>query len=566
MKKRILVLTVAVMLSFISVFTAGCTEIVEDLNENQTQLYVANYNGGVGEKWLDNAVKAFEEKYADKSFEEGKTGVQVIIDHSKSYDGLQLTNTLATDTYEVYFTNGANYQTYVGSGLFYDITDVITERKGDDGKTIESKMFDVSKDAMKVNGKYYAIPFYELYTGLQYDAAVLRDNNLYFADKEDTADEKYVGTSAFVVNKSSKKSCGPDGVYDTYDDGLPSSYAEFYKLVDAMVTRNIDAFVWTGKSFHYTNMFLQALIYNYDGVVGHNACYNFDTKGEKLEVVTGFNGDNPVIESVAVTKDNGYLAKQTAGTYYAFEFLSKIFSNKDYYYTNCTSTTYSHLNAMESLMNSGLNGTSDKRIAFLMDGSWWYNEATDDGIFERLDHDHPDWKESKEPLTMPLPHQYSGRVTEGKGSNPVVSNMHNSYAFINANIEKNRPEHIEVAKTFLSFMYDDAQLVNFTKDTNGTVISVNYDYSSVLSSLPAYSQSVLKLREEAVKNGTYICSISSDSTWVNNYKKFDFNDTACWSSTVGDYCVNAFREKNPPTVKEFFEGLWISPVSWDSMK
>ena len=43
----------------------------------KTQLWVFNYDGGWGRSWLDSIKTDFEEKYADVSFEEGKTGVQV---------------------------------------------------------------------------------------------------------------------------------------------------------------------------------------------------------------------------------------------------------------------------------------------------------------------------------------------------------------------------------------------------------------------------------------------------------------------------------------------------------
>ena len=44
---------------------------------NKTQIQVFVYLAGYGDDWLYSLENAFEKKYADRSFEDGKTGVQV---------------------------------------------------------------------------------------------------------------------------------------------------------------------------------------------------------------------------------------------------------------------------------------------------------------------------------------------------------------------------------------------------------------------------------------------------------------------------------------------------------
>ena len=56
-----------------------------------------------------------------------------------------------------------------------------------------------------------------------------KNERLYFSDDIDTD-----GTRKFIINNNTKKSCGPNGEYGDYDDGLPSSYQEFYKLLEKM--------------------------------------------------------------------------------------------------------------------------------------------------------------------------------------------------------------------------------------------------------------------------------------------------------------------------------------------
>ena len=59
------------------VVTAGCgARSTVEIDSSKTTLTVGNWNGGVGTEWLESAIKKFEEKYKDVSFEEGKKGVQ----------------------------------------------------------------------------------------------------------------------------------------------------------------------------------------------------------------------------------------------------------------------------------------------------------------------------------------------------------------------------------------------------------------------------------------------------------------------------------------------------------
>ena len=171
-----LVLTVLVVVSSLS-FSTGCGNGGD--NGNSTAIYVANYAGGVGTKWLDNAIKRFEAAYENESFEEGKTGVVVKFDHDKKYDGKQLQTTLRGNQYDIFFTQMVDYNKFASNGSFLDITDLVTTTKvyGED-KTILDKMNSSVAEALSIDGKYYAIPHYELYQGVSYDAGVFKSKNL----------------------------------------------------------------------------------------------------------------------------------------------------------------------------------------------------------------------------------------------------------------------------------------------------------------------------------------------------------------------------------------------------
>ena len=81
MKRCISVLLGGALLSS-SLFTTACgggrVEGTVDV-EGKTTIQVAGYDAGLGLEWLKDAAKAFEAKYATKSFEDGKEGVAVVV-------------------------------------------------------------------------------------------------------------------------------------------------------------------------------------------------------------------------------------------------------------------------------------------------------------------------------------------------------------------------------------------------------------------------------------------------------------------------------------------------------
>ena len=128
------------------------------INEHQTQLYLYSYHGGVGNDWLTDIIAGFEEQYKDVSFEEGKTGVQVIADKAQKINGRAMVSTIANSTYDVIFNEYINYNEWVSKGLLLDISDIVAETNGD-GKTIESKLSADRRAALTMNnGNYYALP------------------------------------------------------------------------------------------------------------------------------------------------------------------------------------------------------------------------------------------------------------------------------------------------------------------------------------------------------------------------------------------------------------------------
>ena len=113
MKKRvialILSLTCASSLFFGLVGCKGGGELGgEKIDPNREQVYVGNFNGGMGSEWMAELDKAFEKAYPQ---------YQVIVDNKKlEYNGAQLAATMKTNRQDIYFTTEVNYFDFIAGG------------------------------------------------------------------------------------------------------------------------------------------------------------------------------------------------------------------------------------------------------------------------------------------------------------------------------------------------------------------------------------------------------------------------------------------------------------------
>ena len=97
MKKKLLAIFTACLFSALFAL-GGCTPpserpggggddefgLATTIDSNRTTLFVSNFNGGFGKRWLKAAAKRYEELHKDDVYEAGKKGVQIWIDNSKT--------------------------------------------------------------------------------------------------------------------------------------------------------------------------------------------------------------------------------------------------------------------------------------------------------------------------------------------------------------------------------------------------------------------------------------------------------------------------------------------------
>lgn len=183
----------------------------EKRDNTKTYLTVYNYDGGVGTEWLYDCAERFEALYADKELEEGKKGI--VVDINKGKDNLA---TLAGSSNNVFFTEQISFNDYIAQNQLLDISDMVEEPFTNLGISetgnVINKIPKETKDALLAQkGKIYALPHFEVYTGVSYDRGLFETKSLFIQQRADGQT-----TTKFCKSNNANISVGPDGVKGSY--------------------------------------------------------------------------------------------------------------------------------------------------------------------------------------------------------------------------------------------------------------------------------------------------------------------------------------------------------------
>lgn len=454
------------------------------VDSSRKQIYVGLYNGGWGEDWFDEVVKRFESKYKEYQV------IKVPKKDDYQYSALSNTINTASDVNDLYITECA-YDAYRMNNHLLDITDCVTKDMADlnePGQTIESKMEDEYRDFYKTSdNKYYAVPFGSSVWALNYDYDLFEEESLFISsyNKED-------GTITWTDGKegSPKKQAGRDGVLDTYDDGTPVTIYEFQRLLNKMRQKNITPFIWSNVSGYAMNMLL-SLWADSEGKD------NFNIISELSGTFTGY--DN---KEHTITTNNGYDINYMKGKKNALTFANEIISNKANYFTGSGSTEEGFTVAQQDYVLSKKQG---KRIAFIIEGGHWYNEAKpfiDDSNNKYYAKDYPNGRRFS---VMPFP-SFTDDVST---TATYLESSHQFACFINR-----KSKEPEGAKLFIRYLCSD-EMLKLTTSMNG--LHRNYKYTlseNELAKLPFYYQRINELQQS--KNVDIVSTRFKNKFWSLN--------------------------------------------------
>lgn len=556
-------LAVAVLAVAFVLPVAACTQtpgsdsgVTEKVDTTRTQLYVGNFNRGYGDEWLYSLKARFEDFYKDESFEEGKTGVQIMVDNLQDA-GTSYIDSMKNSRNAVIFNELVYYNDYLNQGLIANIDSVV---KGDlsvygDTGTIEDKLSDQLKEFYTAkDGHYYGIPHYAAFTGIIYDVDMFDTMGLYFAADEENS---YNG---FIIEKDDPKSAGPDGKPNTYDDGLPATYDEFFRLCAYIDSMGDMATIWTGSyRSEYLGFLLRSLAIDYEGK--EQAMLNYTFSGTAKNLVESIGDDGTVTKRSAtpINNSNGYELYTSAGRYYALDFLHRLIFNEEgmstgWWYGNSFTGGMSQTETQDLYLTSIYE---NERIAMLFDGIWWENEAKD--TFRDMSAgDISMSRTSRRFGFMPMP---KATVEEVGQKNTMLDSLY-SMAFINSNCEDD-PVIFDLAKKFLMFANTQQSLEEFTVITSAPK-GLNYEISSKgMAEMSYFGQSVWNL----YKNSDVVFPISTNSLYLNNQSSFEYASTFKTSVDNVTYTdIGSAMYNNGYTAKQMFEGIsvLVNRTSWEN--
>lgn len=516
-KTKFLALGLAAVLSVGVAAGCGNGNIGKDEDSSKiTQISFRQWGGTASSTdWLQQAADRFAAEKANEPYESGKKGVKVEISTNKDSD-----YTSSIPDYDILMDeNSANIYDMQTRGYLADIDDLV---KGLQSK-IEPQLLPKLKGA---DGKYYGLPHYSYDVSISYNVDLFKSENLYIAAPGEESVVNYKSSllpdsSAgvnFVFNENTKKSCGPNGIPNDYDDGLPSSLEEFIVLCDYIKNKKqINPFAIsdiTGGA-NYAFMLIESL---WAGMVGTDAmkattCNFTDAEVEVVkEGALSYDGTllntgikMPQTETVVLSDGNGYKMYDMSARYYALSFL-ELAKNKGWFKNQQMTNT----KAQEFFVLGNYNANDNDRCAMLVDSTFWYGESVSGGTLTKY-KSLSGGKEANVSM-MPMPVQLTGQVTEGNGKKPTVIDT-SATVFVNKRVEKNEGL-FRAVKEFIEFLYSDAELKAFT-ETSKLTMNLKYDYDK--SSLGNFYAGVLEIEKAA---GDKVYAASDNIKYSKNRSSF----------------------------------------------
>lgn len=571
MKRIVKVITLVFSVVMLTSLFSGCFKPGDGpdvIDETKTQLYIGNVNQGFGDAWLRQGVKPrFEEKYKDVQFEDGKKGVQLII-RDTDY-GSSLISTIAGNRDEVFFSESVAYYQFVNGNKLLDISDALTATLSEFGesRSIIDKMNPDTVAYFKTDdNKYYALPFYETYFTIIYNADLFASEKLYRTTAGNGAWNNEPSWTGDV--NAANISAGPDGdITTTYDNGLPATYDEYFVLCERVKQKGMIPLTWNGASGSYPGNFLMNLAANASGYDEMMLNYSFSGESKTLVSSVVQNSDTRVgtltydTSSTVITQQKGYELARQSGKYYALEFMDRVLKGGYFNESFLGNSTVSHTEAQNAFIRTSEFGGNSvgKDTVMLIDGTWWMNEAKN--TFNSLVGIYGENAGASKrnfaimPLAMPREnYQRPGETT----TESVFLDKHMSACFVNANIAEYK---IELAKKFVQFCHTDESIVEFTKYTS-TIKPYDYAHTeSDLEGFTPYARSVINLKQHSKTVSAY----SKSKIYVNAAGTLT-DPNSFWAISGQNAPEKALSSSGGYSAKSYFDGMksYNTKASWDN--
>lgn len=556
MKKLLSIIMTALMLTVSFSGMACANRTGEQVKDGYTPLYVNVLSCGVGTDFIDSLETKFEALCENE-------GLKVdVISTNNGVNGPEgLTAVRTGNPTDIFYFNMFDISVYTNiaaqsSDALADITDIVTE--GGEG-SIYNRLFDEQRDYFNLGTddapKFYALPWFSSFYGTVYDVELFRECHFYRNDPNLEATSflnQYSGLDGIVGNADD--AYGPDGVDGTVDDGLPATWNDMTLLLLDMKRQNVKPFAFTMQA-NYTEAWLYSVWASYEGA-------------SNIDLMRTFNGtyvkrnDAGEIENVVIDPSNAYLLSEQNGKKAALEVANYLVRGNYCCSNSFDAASEDNLEAQKTYLRSFLGkdaNKDDQRIAFLMEGTWWENEAKD--YFGALAAERNDPSlayGTREFGFMPFP-KFIGTagIPDQTHDKTVLRGGWISSSAGAVMISKNT-DQLELAKKFLKFAYSEEMNADFTYNS-GVTVPMDYEMSSEqLAKITPFQRNIFELMQspyvEVVSGASRSQYILREPDVIKNIASFSMLETDV-ATAVKAAPMDMFRQNQGLTVAKYWEGV-----------
>lgn len=497
MRKKIvtvLALALAACSSFAACDNSGLrNESTGDVpQEGKKALYVGVYDGAVGYAWAQEIEKMYEAEHDD---------VDVIIKHKRGeYDDATLFSKIKTSDEDIYFGSSNDIQALAKRGSVLDLTDIVTEKiYNNNGDIVESgatksivdTLWDEWEAYSKVDvgdGKgerFYAIPNFTPAGGISYDA----------------------------------------DLFEAKGYEVPETYDELKTLMDRMVADRIIPFTFS-SAYPYIYDTAMAFWANYEGK--NNFALNSTFKG--TDSVLG-----------EINESNAWKLMEQEGRKAYLQFYYDLAHNSNYT-TLGTQGSQGHLDSQNSFVSSVLNEADGKRVAMIVENSFWEREAY--GTIKSMEA-NPEYGWGKRNFKYMI-----APVNKENDRKTVLLTYSQSFVFINS-----ASDQLELAADFLQFVQSRQGLATYTAYT-GCLRPYDYTMTDAEYQLATpYGRSLIDLTRRddvdfvSLGPGNKVARAMSTTIFESYWGDYVLIDEVQRTSPYG-----AFLADSSLTVDDYFKG------------
>ena len=482
-RKKAGCMLIALVLACTLLFGA-CGKVVDSNDDGKQIIFISVYDGGTGTEW----VETLAEKW---SSENEKYKIEIIPEKTSDVVSRVEAGETATSP-AAYFLVGIETSLKYSNKL-EDLSDILEmEVDGEGNGTIGDKLGrteDYRKRwdevASRFGEGYYALPYADSLAGWVYDHDTFLEMgwlNLAPASAaadalEDGIQTQQVGNTLIVTGDydyydSGDKllTAGKDGVYGTYDDGQPTTVAEWNDMINKIVkVDNKRAFIWSAANKEYIDSMIWATAFQYAGIDAFNAFTYRDSGDMEIEL----HNDDGTTRSKVIKVDTGYEFYQMEALYQAYKFAGENLLVSANVNPSSEQGSTNHTETQGRFLLGYREEDTAPLTAMLFDGIWWENEARP--VFTSIEK-NPEDKETrgfgKRDYRYMLYPNFDGQVgIDGNGHGTVFSCMDSGSIIVPKSADR---EKVAAVKDFIAYTLTDENLRFFTRET-GVMRAYKYE-------------------------------------------------------------------------------------------